>query len=103
MRRKQRQISEVDQANIRAIRALEREEVRAARKIMDAADLAHIRAQRAAERERVVYENSRRDCLDFARNSSLTVKEIYTLLTESYGANAIAFGTVRRLCRSVRR
>ena len=65
-------------------------------------DKAQIAAMRRMEHERVVYENSRRDCLDLARNSYLSIKEIHFALTEGYGADAISIGTVRRICKSVR-
>ena len=66
-------------------------------------DKALITAMKRMEHERVVYENSRRDCLDLARNSSLSAKEIHFNLTDGYGADAISIGIVRRLCNSVRR
>jgi hypothetical protein len=65
-------------------------------------DQAQIVAMKRMERERVVYENSRRDCLDLARNSAMSPKEIHTALTGGYGAASISIGTVRRLCNRVR-
>ena len=65
-------------------------------------DKAQITAMKRMERERVAYENSRRDCLDLSKNSSLTPKEIHTNITDGYGADAISIGTVRQLCKSVR-
>jgi hypothetical protein len=65
-------------------------------------DKEQITAMKRVERERVAYENSRRDCLDLARNSSLTVREIHCSLIEGYGTGAISISAVKRLCRSVR-
>ena len=66
-------------------------------------DKAQIAALRQMERERVVYENSRRDCFDLARNSSLSAKDIHFRLAEGCGTDAISIRTVRRICNYVRR
>jgi len=48
-----RSISEADREQIKALRASEREAVRAERRIRDAADLEQIRIRRAVEREAI--------------------------------------------------
>ena len=65
-------------------------------------DKTQIAAMKRVERERVAYENSLRDCLDLARNSSLSVKEIHCRLTEHYGGGAISISAVRRMCNNIR-
>jgi len=97
-----KQISASDREQILALRAVTREEVKHFRKITGAADREQIRRIRAAEQERAVYENSRRNCLDLARNSSMSAKEIHANLTEHYGQDVMSLGTVRRLCSAVR-
>jgi hypothetical protein len=48
-----RQISEADREQLKALRAVEREAIRAERQIRNAADLEQIRRLRAAEREAI--------------------------------------------------